>query len=97
MTFNQYYYKVYLPLHQNKWTKRFHFVGVLTTFLVLFYSLLSGHLLLLLTLPFIPYVFAWPSHYFFEKNKPAAFKNPWMAKLSDIRMFFDILRGKIKI
>jgi len=52
---------------------------------------------LALLIPFIIYPFAWAGHYFVEKNKPAAFKKPLYAKASDWVMFFDILRGKIKI
>ena len=52
---------------------------------------------MLLLLPFVVYPFAWSGHFLFEHNKPAAFKNPWLAKLSDWRMLFDILRGKIPL
>lgn len=45
--------------------------------------------------PFIVYPFAWTGHFYFEKNTPAAFKNPLWAKASDWVMLFDILRGKI--
>jgi len=52
---------------------------------------------LILLAPFVVYPFAWSGHYFFEKNEPAAFKNPWMAKLADWRMFCEIIIGKIKL
>jgi hypothetical protein len=51
---------------------------------------------LLLLVPFIVYPFAWSGHFFFEKNKPAAFKHPVKAKICDWIMLFDIIRGKIK-
>jgi hypothetical protein len=51
----------------------------------------------LLLTPFIVYPFAWSGHYFFEKNQPAAFKDPVKAKISDWMMLFDILRGKIDL
>ena len=47
--------------------------------------------------PFIIYPFAGSGHYFFEKNKPAAFTNPLYAKISDWLMFKDVLLGRIKI
>jgi hypothetical protein len=50
---------------------------------------------LLLLSPFVVYPFAWSGHYFFEKNKPAAFKNPLWAKLSDWVMLKDIIIGRI--
>tara|TARA_B100000073_G_scaffold256822_1_gene216740 strand:+ start:288 stop:449 length:162 start_codon:yes stop_codon:yes gene_type:complete len=52
---------------------------------------------LLPLIPFVIYPFAWSGHYFFEKNKPAAFSNPLYAKISDWIMFKDIIIGKIKI
>jgi hypothetical protein len=54
------------------------------------------NLWLLIASPFVVYPFAWSGHYFFEKNEPAAFKNPLWAKLSDWVMFKDILTGKIR-
>ena len=52
--------------------------------------------LVLFLAPFITYPFAWSGHYFFEKNKPAAFTNPLYAKISDWIMFKDVLLGSIK-
>jgi hypothetical protein len=46
--------------------------------------------------PFIIYPFAWTGHFFFEKNKPAAFSDPVKAKISDFIMLKDVLTGKIK-
>jgi hypothetical protein len=50
---------------------------------------------LLIFAPFVVYPFAWSGHFFFEKNKPAAFKDPVKAKIADWIMLFDILRGKV--
>ena len=46
-------------------------------------------------LPFIVYPFAWSGHFFFEKNKPAAFSDPVKAKLCDWIMFKDMILGKL--
>ena len=103
MNFDDYYYKVYLPLHQNKICRKLHVVGQMLTITFVIGTILlsmfsSGWwLLLLLAAPFIVYPFAWTGHFFFEKNEPAAFSNPILAKLSDWRMFYDILKGRIKI
>ena len=48
-----------------------------------------------LILPFVIYPFAWSGHFFFEKNKPAAFSNPIKAKICDWIMFRDMLLGRI--
>jgi hypothetical protein len=95
MTFKE-YYQHYLTLHQNKWTRRLHVLGQLAT--ILFIGGVIHHklwLLLFLT-PFIVYPFAWSGHFFFEKNKPAAFSKPLWAKACDWVMLKDIMIGRIK-
>jgi len=51
---------------------------------------------MLLLTPFVVYPFAWSGHFFFEKNKPAAFSNPFWAKACDWVMLKDIITGKIR-
>jgi|TARA_R110000824_G_scaffold144737_1_gene312758 hypothetical protein len=53
--------------------------------------------LLLLLAPFVIYPFAWSGHLFFEKNKPAAWSSPFLAKVCDWLMFYDMITGKIKL
>jgi len=97
------YYEHYLSLHQNKNCRRLHVAGQLFTIffihIVIYLSLVSNiyFLFLLLAAPFVVYPFAWSGHFFFENNTPAAFKNPVKAKICDWMMFFDIIRGKIKL
>ena len=90
------YYQHYLTLHQNKWCRRLHFFGQIATILFVITCILHEIWILLLVSPLIVYPFAWSGHYFFEKNKPAAFKNPLWAKLCDWIMFKDIIIGRIK-
>ncbi len=96
MKFND-YYKEYLLLHRNKNCRRLHFIGqwftIVFTIIILKYNLWY----LIPLIPFVVYPFAWSGHYFFEKNKPAAFGDPIKAKISDWMMFKDILIGRIKI
>ena len=72
-------------------------MGQIMTILFLIFIIKMGgwYWLLFPLLPFVVYPFAWTGHFLFERNKPAAFKNPIWAKISDWRMLFDILRGKI--
>tara|TARA_B100000927_G_C16338669_1_gene418362 strand:+ start:132 stop:422 length:291 start_codon:yes stop_codon:yes gene_type:complete len=95
MTFKQ-YYRHYLSLHKNPKTRLLHFVGQIFTILFVIYSLNYSYWLLLLA-PLVVYPFAWSGHYFFEKNKPAALKNPLYAKMSDWVMFKDILIKRLSI
>ena len=90
------YYKHYLTLHQNRISRSFHVVGQLTTILFAFFVFYNWYWYLIPLIPFVVYPFAWSGHFFFEKNKPAAFKNPIWAKACDWLMFRDIILGKIK-
>lgn len=94
MTFDE-YYKNYLKLHKNKWNRRLHVLGQITTLIFIASCIYNQVYFLLLISPFVVYPFAWSGHYFFEKNKPAAFKNPLWAKASDWVMLKDIIIGRI--
>tara|TARA_R110002050_G_scaffold275058_1_gene419731 strand:- start:65 stop:355 length:291 start_codon:yes stop_codon:yes gene_type:complete len=95
MKFKQ-YYKYYLTLHQNKISRRLHVLGQIFTLLTLFYALSTKTWLLLLVVPFVVYPFAWSGHFFFEKNKPAAFSKPLWAKACDWIMLKDWILGKVE-
>ena len=91
------FYPYYLTEHAGKQTKLFHFIGTalsiffLARFLItldpmnVIFALLSG------------YGFAWVSHFFIEKNKPATFKYPFYSFIGDHKMYVEILQGKHKI
>ena len=95
MKFNE-YYEMYLSLHQNLWCRRLHVLGQITTIAYLLFVVSQQAWIMLLLAPFIVYPFAWSGHYFFEKNKPAAFKNPLYAKMADAVMFKQWILGEIK-
>tara|TARA_R100000664_G_C2749204_1_gene136609 strand:+ start:1447 stop:1674 length:228 start_codon:yes stop_codon:yes gene_type:complete len=74
-----------------------HFIGQIVTLLFTYFVIVNGLWLLIPVIPFIVYPFAWSGHYFFEKNKPAAFTDPVKAKISDWIMFKDILIGRLSV
>ena len=91
------FYPYYLSEHSHKATKLLHFIGTSISlyflfnffrtfdFIYIIFSLLSG------------YGFAWVSHFFIEKNKPATFKYPFYSFIGDHLMFIEIFMGKHKI
>jgi hypothetical protein len=97
------YYQYYLSLHKNPWNKLLHVAGQLFTitwFMVFLYLGFYVHWLWFTPLYFllsVVYIFTDIGHKYFEKNVPARKANRWRAKAADWRMFFDILRGKVKI
>tara|TARA_R110001592_G_scaffold363361_1_gene685186 strand:+ start:15384 stop:15674 length:291 start_codon:yes stop_codon:yes gene_type:complete len=95
MTFHE-YYQHYLTLHQNKWCRRLHVIGQIFTLYYITLVIYTELWLLLMLAPFVVYPFAWAGHYFFEKNKPAAFSRPLWAKACDWIMLKDILTRRIE-
>jgi len=96
MKFNE-YYKHYLTLHQHKWNRRLHALGQFATIFTTIYILQTSSWVFVPLIPFVVYPFAWSGHFFFEKNKPAAFSRPLWAKACDWVMLKDMIIGRIKI
>ncbi len=86
----------YLREHARFGTRLFHYIGTALTLVVLAWALVTGRFLLLLLIPVVGYGFAWVSHAFVERNKPATFKHPWWSLMSDYRMFFLALTGRLR-
>lgn len=95
MSFKE-YYEYYLTLHQNRISRRLHFIGQCATQLVLVAAAVLKSWLLLLLAPFVVYPFAWTGHFLFEKNKPAAFSRPLWVKACDWVMMKDVITGRIE-
>jgi hypothetical protein len=90
------FYPFYLSQHQHTICRRLHFIGSLLIIMLIAFSLLTSHYILLWFTPLLGYGFAWVGHVFFEKNKPATFTYPVYSLCGDWVMFKDILLGKIK-
>ena len=91
------FYPYYLSEHSHKTTKLLHFIGTSISlyFLFSFFRTLDFVYIILSLLS--GYGFAWISHFFIEKNKPATFKYPFYSFIGDHLMFIEIIMGKHKI
>lgn len=89
------FYPFYLQEHSNDTCRRLHFIGSTLVLAIIAYSIYSGDLHLLWSLPIVGYGFAWVGHFFFEKNKPATFKYPFYSLMGDWVMYKDILTRRI--
>ena len=63
--------------------------------LVLIWALATQNWWWLLAVPVFGYGFAWFSHFFIEKNKPATFQAPFWSLISDYRMCGLWLSGRL--
>ena len=90
------FYPFYLSEHGNRTSRRLHFVGT-SIALVLIVAALATRSWWLLALAVLQgYAFAWVGHFFFERNRPATFRYPGFSFMGDWRLWWDIVRGRIK-
>ncbi|MCP4882356.1 MAG: DUF962 domain-containing protein [Flavobacteriales bacterium] len=91
------FYRFYLTEHKNKTSRMLHFIGTFLVFVLIFLAIYLEITYLWYFVPIMGYGFAWVGHFFFEKNKPATFKYPLWSLISDFKMFFDLLFGRISM
>ena len=94
------HYEEYLRNHNHPKVRLMHFIGQLATILYPIWVIYFKYWWLLLFTPFVIYPFAVSGHALFGKkgNKPSFYKMSFArAKWCDIKMFVDILKGKLTI
>jgi hypothetical protein len=89
------FWPFYLQEHARPATRNLHYVGTMLVIAIAAFSVLTQRWLLLLAMPVAGYFFAWISHAFVERNKPATFTHPLWSLISDFRMFFLWLAGRL--
>lgn len=85
----------YLREHARPETRRIHYVGTALTIVFLLVALVQGGWWWLL-IPLAGYGFAWFAHFRVERNRPATFTHPLWSLVSDYRMFFLWLAGRLE-
>ena len=88
------FWPFYVSQHSKPLTRRLHFVGTFALFPLVFFAF-SYNAWLLLLLPVVGYGFAWTAHFFVEDNRPATFTYPLWSLLSDFKMAWLMLLGKM--
>ena len=91
------FYPYYLSEHSHKTTKLLHFIGTSISLYFLFNFFRTFDFVYIILSLLSGYGFAWVSHFFIEKNKPATFKYPFYSFIGDHLMFVEIIMGKHKI
>lgn len=90
------FYPFYLSEHSNRISRRLHFAGSCIAVLLIAMALWYQHWWLLGMAMLQGYAFAWVGHFFFEHNRPATFRYPFMSFMGDWYMWWQILTGRIK-
>jgi hypothetical protein len=89
------FWPFYLQEHAQPRTRTFHYIGTSLVIAIAAIAIVTRNWLLLLAVPVAGYFFAWVSHAFIERNKPATFIHPLWSLVSDFRMFFMWVTGRL--
>lgn len=85
----------YLREHARPRTRAVHALGTVLAVAVLLWAVLIGPLWLALVALVLGYAFAWLSHLLVERNRPATFTYPLWSFVSDLRMAWLLLTGRL--
>src|SRR6185312_6444241 len=84
------FYEHYLGEHRHPICRLLHFIGSWLVILVVLTAILTRRPLVLVAAPVIGYGFAWVGHFFFERNTPATFRQPWFSLAGDWVLWWQI-------
>lgn len=90
------FWPFYLGEHSLPLTRRFHFVGTTIALINLVLAAVHAAPFYVLSALVSGYAFAWVSHFFIEKNRPATFTYPLWSFLADWRMWALMLVGRLE-
>jgi hypothetical protein len=89
------FWPFYLREHAKPATRYWHFLGTALAIGLVVAALASQIWWLLIGAPVAGYAFAWISHMTIEHNRPATFTYPTWSLVSDFRMFFLWVGGRL--
>ncbi len=89
------FWPFYLNEHSRPATRSLHYFGTCLGILLLVLAIVLGDLWLVLAAVIVGYSFAWFAHFFVEHNRPATFTYPLWSFVSDFKMLWCWLAGRL--
>ena len=90
------FWPYYLKEHSLPVTRGWHYVGTSLSILVFVAAVATANWFWIVGAVICGYFFAWVSHGLFQKNKPATFTYPAWSLMSDFKMLFCFLTGRMR-
>ncbi|MBK6685081.1 MAG: DUF962 domain-containing protein [Deltaproteobacteria bacterium] len=90
------FWPYYLREHGKASTRLMHWIGTNLAVLTLVNAVVIGRPLYALWALIPGYGFAWVSHFFIEKNRPATFTYPLWSLIGDFKMWGLMWTGRIR-
>lgn len=90
------FWDFYVREHSKRATRVLHFIGTSLGVILLAWFIWRGPWYYIPLCFVVGYAFAWVSHFAIEKNKPATFKYPLWSFISDYKMMWYMITGRMK-
>jgi len=89
------FWDFYVREHSKPMTRVLHFVGTSLGIVLVVWFVASGRWYFFPFFFAVGYAFAWFAHFVVEKNRPASFKYPLWSFISDFKMMWYMVNGRM--
>ena len=89
------FWPFYVREHSKRLTRVLHFAGTSIGIVLLVWSIASGRWFFFPLFFVVGYAFAWFAHFVVERNRPATFRYPLWSFISDFRMMWFMITGRM--
>ena len=89
------FWDFYVSEHSKPMTRILHFAGTTLGIALLVFFIATGRWYFFPLFLVVGYAFAWFAHFVVEKNRPATFKYPVWSFISDFKMIWYMLTGRM--
>lgn len=89
------FWDFYVQEHSKPLTRALHFAGTTLGLALLVWFIATGRWYFFPLFLVVGYAFAWFAHFVVEKNRPATFKYPLWSFVSDFKMIWYMLTGRM--
>ncbi|MEP7075068.1 MAG: DUF962 domain-containing protein [Acidobacteriota bacterium] len=89
------FWDFYVSEHSHPLTRILHFAGTSLGILLAIFFVARGQWYFFPVFFIVGYAFAWFAHFVIEKNKPASFRFPFWSFISDFKMMWFMINGRM--